>query len=140
METPKAYLSFDYEHNSKEKKQFVEQSKTCREPFIIEYESSEPTLPTVQWDNVVSDKINYSNMLIVLVGKKTGSTASVAREIAEANSLNIPVFGIYIEGTDTETELPHGLERSRTIQQDWNKIADKIQEVMKEGKNELLWS
>lgn len=140
METPKVYLSFDYVNNNGEKQQFVAQSKNSSVEFIVEYESAEPTLPPVQWDNVTADRINYSNMLIVLVGKKTAQAAHVAREIASADSQNIPIFGVYVEGTGPSTDLPKGLVRSRVVSLDWNAIGAMVEKAMKEGKNELLWA
>jgi hypothetical protein len=140
METPKVYLSFDYQNNEKEKERFVEQSENSSVEFIVEYESSEPTLPPVQWDNVTADKINYSNMLIVLVGKKTAEAAHVVREIALADSQNIPIFGVYVDGTGPSTDLPKGLIGERVVDFDWNAIAAMVEKAMKEGKNQLLWA
>lgn len=140
METPKVYLSFDYENNSKEKQEFEEQSTSSPVEFIVEYESSKPTLPPVQWDDVTADRINYSNMLIVLVGKKTAQAAHVAKEIASADSQNIPIFGVYVEGTGPGTDLPKGLSPGRVVNFDWTQIANMVEKAMKEGKNQLLWA
>mgnify|MGYP003449227117 FL=1 len=138
METPTAYLSFDFENNSSEKLQFVDQSTNSSVPFIVQYESSQPTLPPVQWDDVTADKINYSNMLIILVSPTAATAENVAREISSARSQNIPIFGVYIAGATTTTDLPKWLERSRVVNLDWNAIGTKIEQMMKEGKNELL--
>jgi hypothetical protein len=91
-------------------------------------------------DNVTSDKINYSNILIVLVGQKTAQAAHVAKEISAANSQNIPIVGVYVGGADHTTELPRGLQRSRTVELEWEEISDRVEQAMKEGKNELLWT
>lgn len=138
METPTVYLSFDFENNSSEKSQFVDQSANSSVPFIVQYESSEPTLPPVQWDDVTADRINYSNMLIILVSPTTAAAKNVAREISSARSQNIPIFGVYIAGANNTTDLPKWLERNRVVNLDWTSIAAKVEQMMKEGKNELL--
>ena len=140
METPKAYLSFDFENDSSEKSQFVDGSKKSKIPFIVEYESMEPTLPPIQWSDVTGDKITNVNMLIVLVGKKTAQATGVVKEIRLAAGHNIPVFGVYLKGADPKTELPDGLPPNRVVSLDWGAIEAKIEQVMKEGKNQLLWN
>lgn len=140
METPKAYLCFDYEHDSSEKSQFVIDSKNSRIPFRIDYESMEPTLPPVQWSDVTRDKITNVNMMIVLIGKKTAAAKWIVKEIRLSGGCNIPVFGVYLKSADPTTELPEELAENRVVALDWNDIAAKIEQVMKEGKNELLWS
>ena len=74
-------------------------------------------------------------MLIVLVGKTMASAAGVAKEIKFAKDSDVPVFGLYVGGADTDSKLPDGLARSRTIPWEWDKIASKIDQMMKEGKN-----
>lgn len=138
MEKPKVYLSFDYENNQKGKEQFVEESTNSNVEFIVEHESREPNLPPNQWENVVSDQINYVNMVIILVGKETAQTSHIAKEISAAVSQNIPIFGIYVEGCGPGTALPRGLASNRVIDFDWNAISNMIEKAMKEGKNELL--
>jgi|SRR3954462_7579199 hypothetical protein len=138
METPKAFISFDYEKNSNENLQFLELLKKSNISLVIDSCSRKPTLPENQWQNVVSDKINYCNMLIVLAGKTTASVKGVLQEIEAARLQNIPVFGIYVGGADNTTALPIGLKRERTVNLEGYEIADEIKQAMKEGKNELL--
>lgn len=140
METPKVYLSFDYDNNSSQKQQFAAQSGNSSVEFDIEYESAPPTLPPIQWENVTADKVNYSNILIVLVGKKTFEAKHVIKEIGFADSQNIPIFGVYVDGTGTSTELPNGLVRNRVVNFDWDAISAMVEKAMKEGKNQLLWA
>ena len=48
----------------------------------------------------------------------------------------MPLFGVYIDGADTNSTLPKGLARNRTINWNWDKIADAVEQMMGEGKNE----
>jgi CHASE2 domain-containing sensor protein len=137
MANPRAFISFDYDHNQTEKLLFVGQSKNSKTPFSIEDWSSKYTLPQTEWEKVVKDKINRSNMLIVLVGKTMASASGVAKEIAMAKDQNVPVFGVYVGGASTDSNLPSGLQRNRTISWNWDSIANAVDQMMGEGKNEL---
>jgi len=47
----------------------------------------------------------------------------------------VPIFGVYVDGADKDSNLPTGLARSRTIKWEWQKIYDKINDMMNEKKN-----
>lgn len=135
MADPRAFISFDYDHNNTEKILFAGQAKNSRTPFSVQDWSSKATLPQTQWETLIKDKINKCNMLIVLVGKTMASATGVAKEIKMAKDQNVPIFGVYVGGADTSSNLPDGLQRNRTIAWDWAKIADAVDQMMKEGKN-----
>lgn len=135
MTDPRAFISFDFDHNETNKHFFAGQAKNSKTPFDIEDWSSKASLPQSQWEKLIEDKINRSNMVIVLVGKSMYSALGVAKEISFAHSKNVPVFGVYVDGADTNSNLPTGLPRNRVVAWDWSKIASAIDQVMKEGKN-----
>ncbi len=135
MADPRAFISFDFDHNETEKNLFVGQSKNSKTPFSIQDWSAKSSMPQSQWEVIVKEKINKSNMLIVLVGKTMASATGVAKEIQMAKDQNVPVFGVYVDGANTLSNLPDGLARNRTIAWDWEKIASAIDQVMGEGKN-----
>ncbi|RXK60031.1 hypothetical protein ESA94_13370 [Lacibacter luteus] len=135
MANPRAFISFDFDNNKTEKDLFAGQAKNSRTPFNIEDWSSKSHLPQNEWEALIKNKINKCNMLIVLVGKKSHSASGVEKEISFAKGNSVPVFGIYVDEANTSTSLPDGLQRNRTISWDWEKIADAIDQCMKEGKN-----
>lgn len=135
MADPRAFISFDFDHNETEKTLFIGQAKNSRTPFSIEDWSSKSSLPQSQWENIIKEKINKCNMLIVLVGKYMASATGVDKEIRFAKECNVPIFGVYVGGANTSSNLPDGLARSRTIAWEWDKISSEIDKVMKEGKN-----
>jgi hypothetical protein len=135
MANPRAFISFDFDNNSTEKMLFVGQAKNSRTPFNIEDWSSKTSLPQKQWEDLIKEKINKCNMLIVLIGKKTSLATGVVKEIDFAKTQDVPIFGVYIDGANSTTSLPTGLQRNRTIDWDWDKIASAIDQVMNEGKN-----
>jgi CHASE2 domain-containing sensor protein len=135
MADPRAFISFDFDHNLTQKNLFVGQSKNSSTPFSIEDWSSKSSLPQAEWEKLIKGKINKCNMLIVLVGKTMASATGAAKEISMAKDQDVPVFGVYVDGADSSSNLPSGLQRNRTIAWDWDKIAAAIDQMMSEGKN-----
>ena len=135
MADPRAFISFDFDHDETEKNLFVGQAKNSSTPFNIEDWSSKASLPQHQWEALIKDKINKCNMLIVLSGKTMASASGVTKEIKMAKDQNVPVFGVYVDGANTTNNLPTGLARDRTIFWKWDDIAKAIDQMMTEGKN-----
>ena len=135
MADPRAFISFDFDHNETEKTLFVGQAKNSKTPFSIEDWSSKSSLPQAQWERLIAEKISKCNILIVLVGKTMASATGVAKEIAFAKDADVPVFGVYVDGANTSSNLPSGLARNRVVSWEWDKIASAINQAMKEGKN-----
>lgn len=135
MADPRAFISFDFDHNETEKNLFVGQSRNSKTPFSIQDWSAKSSMPQSQWEAIVKEKINRCNMLIVLVGKTMASATGVAKEIKMAKDQNVPVFGIYVGGANISSNLPDGLQRNRTINWNWDDIASAVDQMMQEGKN-----
>lgn len=135
MADPRAFISFDFDNNSGEKLYFAGQVKNSRTPFNIEDWSSKEHLPQKQWEDLIEAKIKKSNLLIVLVGKRTATATGVLLEIQFAKKNNVPIFGVYVGGADTNTTLPNGLTRGRVVPWDWKLIAAGVGQCMREGKN-----
>lgn len=136
MADPRAFISFDFDHDETEKNLFVGQSKNSNTPFSIEDWSSKSSLPQSEWEKIIKSKINNCNMLIVLSGKTMASATGVSKEISMAKDQNVPVFGVYVDGAGTTSNLPAGLQRNRTISWGWDGIANAVEQMMTEGKNE----
>ena len=135
MADPRAFISFDFDHDEKEKILFAGQSSNSKTPFSIEDWSSKSSLPQAQWEALIKGKINKCNMLIVLNGKTMASATGVSKEITMAKDQDVPVFGVYVDGANSSSNLPTGLARNRTISWDWGDIASVIDQMMGEGKN-----
>ena len=135
MANPRVFVSFDFDHNETEKNLFIGQSKNSKTPFNIGDWSSKSSLPQNQWEALIKDKINKCNMLIVLSGQTMASASGVAKEIKMAKDQDVPVFGIYVDGANSNSNLPTGLQRNRTISWNWGSIANAISQMMTEGKN-----
>jgi len=133
---PRAFLSFDFDHDEKSKLYFAGQGvKDSPTPYTISDWSSKASLPQAQWEALIAEKISKCHMLIVLVGRYMGSATGVAKEIEFAKNANVPVFGAYIDGANTGSTLPTGLSRARVVGWKWDEIAKMIKQMMTEGKN-----
>jgi len=135
MTDPRVFISFDFDHDETEKTLFVGQAKNSRTPFSIQDWSAKSSMTQSEWEAIVKEKINKCNMVIVLSGKTMASASGVAKEITMAKDQNVPVFGVYVDGANSNSNLPSGLQRNRTIAWKWDKIADAIDQMMTEGKN-----
>ena len=135
MADPRAFISFDFDHDSTEKTLFVGQTKNSKTPFSIEDWSSKSSLPQAEWEALIKNKIGACNMVIVLCGKTMASASGVAKEISMAKDKDVPVFGVYVDGANSGSNLQTGLARNRTIAWDWEKISSAIDQMMTEGKN-----
>jgi Thoeris protein ThsB, TIR-like domain len=133
---PRAFISFDFDHDELQKTFFVGQGKKdSPTPFTIGDWSSKEALPERTWEETIEIKIGKCNMVIVLVGRYMASASGVAKEIAMAKAKDVPVFGVYVDGADSDSNLPPGLPRSRVVKWTWPSIAAMIDQMMGEGKN-----
>jgi antiphage defense system Thoeris ThsB-like protein len=133
---PRAFVSFDFDHDEISRRLFVGQAKeNSPTPFVIADWSSKLDLPQDQWEKIIEDKINRCHLMIVLVGRYMGSATGVAKEIQFARDGNVPFFGVYVDGAGTTSVLPAGLARNRVIRWAWPGVAVAINQMMSEGKN-----
>ncbi|WP_396668488.1 TIR domain-containing protein [Microbacterium sp. R86528] len=136
MAEPRAFISFDFDHNEESRRLFAGQGKeNSPTPFIIQDWSSKSALEEDEWEEKIAAKISACNMVIVLVGRSMGSAYGVAAEIAMAKDKNVPVFGVYVDNATTSSTLPSGLARNRVISWTWAGVAAAINQMMGEGKN-----
>jgi hypothetical protein len=136
MADPRAFVSFDYDNNLTQKNLFAGQATSeSPTPFIVQDWSSKTVLPQAEWEVLIKKKMANTHMCIVLVGKSMATATGVNKEIAMAKELDVPVFGVYVDGADRLSALPIGLQRNRTMAWDWELIAKAVTQMMGEGKN-----
>lgn len=135
MSTPRAFISFDFDHDETHRMLLVGQAKNSRTPFSLSDWSLKSALPQSQWERDTSERIARCNLMIVLVGQDTWYATGVIKEIGMATSNRVPFFGIYVRDANSETRLPSGLQRNRVIYWEWDSIDDAISQMMSEGKN-----
>lgn len=135
MADPRAFISFDFDHDEYQRTLFAGQAKNSKTPFAIQNWSSKEPLPQNQWEALINTRIKSCHLMIVLVGRYMASATGVAKEIQMAKNNNVPYFGVYVDGAGINSALPAGLARNRTISWNWDAIAKAIDQMMGEGKN-----
>ena len=135
MADPRAFISFDFDHNLTSKTLFVGQIKNSKTPFSAEDWSVTEALPQAKWETKLKEKINRCHLMIVLVGKSMGTATGVAKEIRFAKDQDVPFFGVYVDGAGETSTLPTSLARNRTTAWNWDSIAGAVDQMMGEGKN-----
>jgi MTH538 TIR-like domain (DUF1863) len=136
MADPRAFVSFDFDHDETWRNLFTGQAKTnSPTPFTVQDWSSRRVLPQAEWEALISRRIASTNMCIVLVGNTMASATGVAKEIVMAKELNVPIFGVYVDGAGSASNLPVGLARNRTVTWTWPTVGKAVLQMMGEGKN-----
>jgi hypothetical protein len=136
MADPRAFLSFDFDHDETAKILFAGQADSeSPTTFTVEDWSSKAALPEAEWEKLIASKVARCHLMIVLVGKYMGSAYGCAAEIAMAKDKSVPVIGVYVNGAGADNVLPAGLQRNRTMAWNWEKIGNAIDQCMTEGKN-----
>lgn len=136
MAEPRAFLSFDFDNDATSKILFAGQAKTdSPTTFNCEDWSSKASLPEAEWENLIKKKVSRCHMLILLVGKNMATAAGVVKEIKMAKDLDVPVFGVYVNGGGSSSTLPTGLPRTAVVAWKWEEIDEKIDLAKTLGKN-----
>ena len=135
MADPRAFVSFDVDHDGDDKTLFIGQSSHSKTPFSHEDWSVKEPLRQSEWERLVEAKIAKTHLMIVLVGKSMSTAGGVDLEIAMAKRQDVPYFGVYVGGANSSSTLPAGLARSRTIAWTWDGVSSAIDKMMNEGKN-----
>lgn len=136
MAEPRAFLSFDFDNDATSKILFAGQAKTdSPTTFSCEDWSSKTSLPQAEWEALIKKKVSSCHMLIVLVGKNMATATGVVKEIKMAKDLDVPVFGVYVNGAGSTSNLPTGLPRNSVVAWKWDDIDNMIQQAKKLGKN-----
>lgn len=87
----KAFISFDYDHDSDLKILLVGQAKNPDSPFeIADYSVKEPL--TGDWKKKVKEKILLVGVVIVICGEHTDSASGVNAELEIAQELSKEYF------------------------------------------------
>ncbi len=136
MAQPRAFLSFDFDHDSTAKTLFAGQARTdSPTTFTCEDWSSKTALPQAEWEALIKKKVSSCHMLIVLVGQHMATATGVAKEIQMAKDLGVPYFGVYVNGGGPTSSLPSGLPRNSVVAWKWDDIDEMIKQSKKLGKN-----
>lgn len=132
MALPRAFISFDYEHDLPAKNLFAGQCKVdSPTPFAAADWSSKEPLPQAEWERLVSAKIRKCDFLIVLVGTHMATATGVHKEINFGKQHGLPMFGVYVNGASPSSVLPPGLKYENVTTWTWDRIARLVDQCVK---------
>lgn len=137
MDEPSAFVSFDVSNGEGPKALLTSQVTDAGAPFAVHAWSCSLTAPSSAWEKLLKTEMARANLCIVIVGWATATAPGVVAEIRVARSLEVPVIGVYAEGTGLSALLPAGLKRNRTVPWRWDLIGAEVTRAMSEGKNGL---
>ena len=140
MSAPRAFISFDFDHDGLDKMLFVGQARNSKSPFSIQDWSSKFELPQDRWEDIIEKKIRRCDFVIVLVGLHMKTAYGVVKEIEMAKRSHIPMFGVYVNGANSSVFLPKGLSRADVINWKWDSVADAIEDVQAKSTERSVWS
>ncbi len=133
---PRAFISFDFDHDLREKHLFAGQCKTTSPtPFAAEDWSSKDALPQHEWERLIREKIGRCHFMFVLVSPSAHTATGIIKEIEMATEQRVPIVGVYVRSATKRTKLPTGLRREDVVAWEWAAIAGAIERALKEGKN-----
>lgn len=94
MTQKRAFISFDYDHDSDLKTMLIGQSKNDDSPFSI-FDMSIKEAIANNWKENARRRIKGCDVVIVICGKHTDSASGVNIELKIAQEENIPYFLLY---------------------------------------------
>jgi hypothetical protein len=90
----KVFISFDAPDDRFLKEAAIGQSKNKSTPFKAQDKSIKKPLPQSKWEKEAEKKIKSSELVMVMLGKKTSKALGVKKEIELARKHNIPVVQV----------------------------------------------
>jgi hypothetical protein len=135
MAEPLAFICFDPELSQEHYKRFVDEKPASTVAFELGGASMPAQLPAKDWASLVRGNIGRCDLMIVLLGGGETPSRLVEAEIQVARSVNVPFFGVYADGAEAKPALPAGLASNRTIEWDWRRIGEAVQQLSSEGKH-----
>lgn len=91
MSKSRAYISFDFDHDSDLKTLLVGQAKNPSSPFEIVDMSIKETISD-DWKDSARRRIKSCDVVIVICGQYTNTASGVSAEVRIAQEENIPYF------------------------------------------------
>jgi len=103
---PRAFIAFDYDHDSSLRDLLVGQSRHPDTNFEIHDYSVKEPFPQNVWEERVRQRIRACSLVIVICGENTHTATGVDVELAIAQEEGIPYFLLYGYSEKVCT-LPH---------------------------------
>ena len=106
MEKKRVFFSFDFDADQNLKHHMVGQLKLDTSPFAAADWSMKEAAPQWNWEAEAESRISRSDVVVVLVGKKTHKAPGVLKEVAIARRLGKPIAQIIGYKNSYPTAVP----------------------------------
>lgn len=106
MEKKRVFFSFDFDADQNLKHHMVGQLKLDTSPFAAADWSMKEAAPQWNWEAEAEARISRSDVVVVLVGKKTHKAPGVLKEVAIARRLGKPIAQIIGYKNSSPTAVP----------------------------------
>ena len=90
-ETPRVFISFDFDHDDDLRNALVGQARNSNSPFTISNWSLKEPL-TGDWKRKIRDRIALTTLTIVICGHHTHTASGVSTELEITQGLGKPYF------------------------------------------------
>lgn len=102
----RVFVSFDYDNDRMLKHALVGQSRLSDSPFEISDHSLKETAPQLMWEVKARRAISRSEIVVVVLGRRTRFASGVLKEIRIARRLEKRVVQILPKGGRTTWRVP----------------------------------
>ena len=119
QEKKRVYVSFDFDKDKVLKDFIIGQSKNPDSPFEVADWSMKEAAPQRSWEDEARDRINRSDVVIVMVGQSTHKAPGVLKEIRMARDAKIPIYQIIGYRDTSPTPVP---DAGRLLSWSWENL------------------
>lgn len=125
MAKPRAFISFDFDHDQDLRNLLVGQAMNPDTPFDIQDRSLKEEL-TGDWKDKVRRRMDNIDVVIVICGEATHKATGVAAELAIAREKQKPYFLLYGRSDKTCTKPTTALESDKMYKWTWDALKNLI--------------
>ena len=120
QEKKRVFVSFDFDKDNALKDFIIGQSKNSDSPFEVADWSMKEAAPQGSWEDEARERINRSDVVIVMVGQSTHKAPRVLKEVRMAREAKIPIYQINCGYRDTfPTPVP---DAGRLLSWSWDNL------------------
>ena len=137
MADSRAFIGFDFDDDEIWQDVIIGQAnRDCPTALMCQSRSSKTAPLQAAWVRLIKANLASTNISVVLVERYTATATGAAKEILAGSNLDVPVFGVYVDGAGVSSPPHAGLNRERALA--WIgalAAAEAIQRMMPAGKN-----
>lgn len=115
----RVFVSFDFDNDKILKDFIIGQSKNPDSPFEVADWSMKEAAPQRSWEDEAEDRINRSDIVVVMVGDDTHKVPGVLKEIAMARRAGKPIVQIIGYRDANPTPVPNA---GRLLRWNWDNL------------------